>query len=42
MTCPRYPAFIVLPVLAILVTPFIAEAKQGGRTCRSLGRYKGK
>ena len=29
MKCSRYPAFIVLPVLAILVTPFIAEAKQG-------------
>jgi len=29
MKCPRYPALIVLPVLAILVTPFIAETKQG-------------
>jgi len=29
MKCPRYPALIVLPVLAILVTPVIAEAKQG-------------
>jgi len=29
MKCSRYPAFIVLPVLAILGPPFIAEAKQG-------------
>ena len=27
--CPRYPVLIALLVLAILVTPFIAEAKQG-------------
>jgi hypothetical protein len=29
MKCPRDPALIVLSVRAILVTPFIAEAKQG-------------
>ena len=29
MKCPRDPALIVLPVLAIFVTPFIAEAKEG-------------
>src|SRR5207253_4807944 len=41
MKCSRYPAFIVLPVLAILITPFIAEAKQGREDVPTLGGVQG-